>query len=67
MWVDHGFLQGGWLRDINANTNLALGPNFSLQAGIQYERWQFPLLAANPVSNITTSVQLSYTPHWSVR
>ena len=67
MWVDHSFLQGGWLRDVSANTNLELGSNFSLQAGIQYERWQFPLLAPAPVSNITTSVQLSYTPHWSVR
>lgn len=67
LWVDHSFLEGGWLRDINANTNLALGANFGLQAGIQYERWQFPLLSAGPVSNVTTSLQLSYTPHWSVR
>jgi hypothetical protein len=63
--VDHSFLQGGWLQDINAKTNLALGTDFALQAGIQYERWQFPLLANGPVSNVTTSVQLSYTPRWS--
>jgi hypothetical protein len=67
LWVDHSFLEGGWLRDINANTNLALGTNFALQAGIQYERWQFPLLSSGTVSNVTTSLQLSYTPHWSVR
>ena len=67
MAADHSFLQGGWLRDINANTNVALGANFALQAGIQYERWQFPLLAPGVVSNVTTSVQLSYTPRWSVR
>jgi Capsule assembly protein Wzi len=67
MWVDHSFLQGGWVRDISANTNLALGANFALQAGIQYERWQFPLLSPGPVSNVTTSVQISYTPRWSVR
>jgi len=66
LWVDHSFLEGGWLRDISANTNLALGSDFALQAGIQYERWQFPLLANGPVSNVTTSVQLSYTPRWSV-
>lgn len=65
LWVDHSFLQGGWLRDIDAKTNVALGPDFALQAGIQYERWQFPLLANGPVSNVTTSVQLSYTPRWS--
>jgi hypothetical protein len=65
LWVDHSFLEGGWLRDVSAKTNLALSSDFSLQAGVQYERWQFPLLAAAPVSNITTSVQLSYTPRWS--
>ena len=66
-WVDHSFLQGGWLRDISATTNVALGSNFSLQAGVQYERWQFPLLAPGPLSNATTSVQLSYTPTWKAR
>ena len=62
LWVDHSFLQGGWLRDISANTNLALGQNFSLQAGLQVERWQFPLLSTHIVSNTATSLQLSYTP-----
>jgi hypothetical protein len=66
LWVDHSFLEGGWLRDINASTNLALGLNFALSAGIQYERWQFPLLASAPVKNVTTSIQISYTPHWNV-
>ena len=66
MWVDHSFLQGGWLRDVAANTNLALGSSFALQASIQFERWQFPLLASGPVSNVATSLQLSYTPRWSV-
>ncbi len=64
LWVDHSFLQGGWLRDISANTSVALGSNFSLQAGVQYERWQFSLLSPAPVNNLTTSVQLSYTPTW---
>jgi hypothetical protein len=63
-WVDHSFLQGGWVKDISVATNLALGSNFSLQAAAQYERWQFPLLAAGRVSNTTTSIQLAYTPTW---
>jgi hypothetical protein len=67
LWVDHSFLQGGWLRDLNATTNVALGSSFSLQAGIQYERWQFPLLSTAPASNVTTSLQFSYSPRWSVR
>jgi hypothetical protein len=67
IWVDHSFLQGGWLRDVGVNTNLALSSSFALQASIQYERWQFPLLATGTVSNVATSLQLSYTPRWSVR
>jgi hypothetical protein len=66
MSVDHSFLQGGWLQDMNVNTNLALSANFALQAGVQYERWQFPLLAPGVTSNVSTSLQLSYTPRWSV-
>ena len=67
LWVDHSFLQGGSLRDIAANASFPLGQNFALQAGIQYERWQFPLLSSGPMANLTTSVQLSYTPRWSLR
>ncbi len=50
LWVDHSFLEGGWLRDISANTNLALGSDFALQAGIQYERWQFPSAGGHRLS-----------------
>lgn len=64
--VDHSFLMGGWLREVAANTNLSMGNNFAVQAGIQYERWHFPLLASGSVSNLTTSIQLSYTPRWSL-
>jgi len=67
LWVDHSFLQGGALRDISATGNLPVGGNFSLQAGVQYERWQFPLLSVTPMSNVVTSVQLSYTPRWGLR
>ena len=63
--VDHSFLQGGQVHDFHTSTNLAVGSNFALQASVQYERWKFPLLAARPVSNVATSVQFSYTPHWS--
>ncbi len=67
MWVDHSFLRGGWIKDLSLSTNLPLGPDFSVQASAQYERWQFPLLSAGRVSNMTTSVQLSYSPRWSNR
>jgi hypothetical protein len=66
MWVDHSFLQGGWLRDLGINANIALGRDFSLQGSAQYERWNFPLLSASQVGNVTTSLQISYSPHGNV-
>lgn len=65
LWVDHSFLQGGWLKDYSVGTNIRLSENFSLQALGQYEQWRFPLLTTNRVRNMTTSIQLSYTPHRS--
>jgi hypothetical protein len=65
-WVDHSFLQGGWIKDLGINANIALGREFSLQASAQYERWKFPLLSPGNVSNVTTSIQISYSPRWSV-
>ena len=67
MWVDHSFLQGGSLKDFALSTNVALGSEFSLQASAQYERWYFPLLSAGTVSNVTTALQLSYSPKWGTR
>ena len=67
MWVDHSFLQGGRLQDFGLTTNVALGSEFSLQASAQFERWHFPLLAAGTVSNVTTALQLSYSPRWGTR
>jgi hypothetical protein len=66
MWIDHSFLQGGWLRDLGVNANIALGRDFTLQASAQYERWNFPLLSASKAGNTTTSLQVSYAPHWNV-
>lgn len=65
LWVDHSFLQGGWMKDLGVTANIALGREFSLQGSAQLERWQFPLLSMTRVSNITTSLQISYSPHWN--
>lgn len=65
-WVDHSFLQGGWIKDLGINANIALGREFSLQTSAQYERWNFPLLSAGTVRNVTTALQISYVPRWNV-
>src|SRR5215472_2483238 len=51
LWVDHSFLQGGWMKDLGVTANIALSREFSLQGSAQFERWQFPLLSATRVSN----------------
>ncbi len=67
MWVDHSFLQGGSVQDFGVTANVALSSELSLKTSAQYERWRFPLLAAGAVSNVTTSLQLSYSPRWGTR
>jgi hypothetical protein len=56
------FLRGGALRDLEVSTDLALSPHWQLSAGVQQERWRFPLFSASPHSNVTTTIQLSYHP-----
>jgi hypothetical protein len=67
MSADHDFLQGGHLRDIGAQTELQLSPELTLNAGLQFESWKFPLLSTHEQMNIVASVQIKYTPHWSIR
>jgi hypothetical protein len=37
-------------------------PTLGINALVQYEKWDFPLLAAEPQSNVTASVQITYWP-----
>jgi hypothetical protein len=56
------FLRGGSLRDLNVSADIALTPHWQLGAGVQQERWSFPLLSATPKNNLTTTIQLSFHP-----
>jgi hypothetical protein len=46
---------------------MQLRPNWSLSAQLQYERWNFPLLAPTIQNTIVSRVQLTYTPHWRIK
>ena len=35
---------------------------FSLSASVQYELWNFPVIASTRQSNVTSSIQLSFWP-----
>jgi hypothetical protein len=63
--VSHELLPGGGtLADIGLRADWWYRPSLSLSGLVQYEKWTFPVLAASPQSNVTTSIQLTYWPVW---
>ena len=61
--IDQRFLpQGGSQSDVAVNSDLLTKSGFRFTGTLQYERWQIPLLAAGPQSNISASFQFSFWP-----
>jgi membrane-associated phospholipid phosphatase len=57
---------GGTLADGNVRLELWPRSNFSLSAFVQYEMWNFPVIATGRQSNVTSAIQLSFWPRgWS--
>lgn len=54
----------GTQHDFKATLECALSSTLQAVGWVQYERWNFPVLAPTPQSNVTVSVQLAYTPRW---
>jgi hypothetical protein len=54
----------GTQHDFSAKFDYTVSSKLEASALVQYERWNFPVLAPTPQSNVTASVQLKYTPHW---
>jgi hypothetical protein len=65
--VSSEFLEGGNLTDGSTRADLALGKQWRLTLAGQYERWNFPLLASQPMSNLAISAQLTFYPKFGVR
>jgi hypothetical protein len=65
--VSPAFLKGGSLQDFAVHANLRVREDVYLDTRVQYERWNFPLLTSGDRSNLSTSIQLTYTPKWSLR
>jgi membrane-associated phospholipid phosphatase len=53
---------GGTLADANVRAEFWPRSRFSLSASVQYEMWNFPVIATARQSNVTSSVQLSFWP-----
>jgi hypothetical protein len=65
--VSNSFLGGGRLADYSAHGEFLVGSALSVSGFVQYEQWNFPVLNPGPQTDVTTSVQLTYWPHWSKR
>jgi membrane-associated phospholipid phosphatase len=57
---DH--LRGGTLYDERVASTFMLKPSLELSGYVQYERWNFPLLASTTQSNVAVAVQLNFVP-----
>jgi Capsule assembly protein Wzi/PAP2 superfamily len=53
---------GGSLTDANVRAEFWPRSTFSLSAMVQYETWNFPVIATSRQTNVTSSVELSFWP-----
>jgi membrane-associated phospholipid phosphatase len=62
--VDGDYLpQGGTLNDGGVNLDFQVTPAMTLSGSVQYEKWNYPLLAPEVRSNWATSVGFTFWPH----
>jgi hypothetical protein len=60
--VDRRFVGGGNTSDITLRSTYTLRRDTSFSTLLQYERWNFPILAPSAQSNFTASFQMTYWP-----
>jgi len=53
---------GGTLTDANVRAEFWPRSSFSISAFVQYEKWDFPVIASTRQSNVTSSLQLTLWP-----
>jgi len=54
---------GGTINDGGVQMNFQLRPSVSLSGLVQYEKWNYPVLAPGPQTNWTTSIGVTFQPH----
>ena len=64
--VDGDYLpRGGTLNDGGISLDLQVRRDVTVSGVAQYEKWNYPILAPGPKSDVTTSVQLTFWPHFA--
>jgi hypothetical protein len=62
--VSRAFIGGGRAVDYSVQGEALVGRDVSVAGWVQYEQWNFPMLASTGKSNVTASVQVTFYPHW---
>ena len=58
---------GGTLNDASVQTDFLVRQDFGVSSRVQYEHWNYPILAPQPQSNVSVSIQMTYWPHERVK
>jgi membrane-associated phospholipid phosphatase len=62
--VSQKFMPGGaTLSDFSVSGDHWVRPDVSVSGQVQYEKWNFPVLASGAQTNVSTSLQVTYWPH----
>jgi membrane-associated phospholipid phosphatase len=62
--VSQKFMPGGaTLSDFSLSGDIWLRSDVSMSGLLQYEKWNFPVLASGAKTNVSASLQVSYWPH----
>ena len=58
---------GGTINDASVSADLLLHQVWNLSTSVQYEEWNYPILAHGPQQNVTVSIGMSFLPPWGKR
>jgi membrane-associated phospholipid phosphatase len=56
--------QGGSSTEAGVNADFLVRSRFSVSGSVQYERWDFPVIAPAAKTDVTTSMQVTVWPEW---
>jgi membrane-associated phospholipid phosphatase len=65
--VAPNFIGGGRLADYSVKSEFKVGPDLAIGGFVQYEQWNFPVLNATGQSDVTASLQVTYSPRWHLQ
>ncbi len=60
--MDAAIPEGGNLSDANVRAEFWAGSTMSVAATLQYETWNYPVIALNRQSNVSSMIELSFWP-----